>query len=110
MTAARNKEIEMNTQTAMIQAAARIAAMIPAKKLMGDRTEQLVYSVYEAAAKAAYLLAAQECLTRAWDAAGGTGIDFEGTHEMIADKSVSLAQLKEMCEAGYAWGGSVVTL
>ncbi len=101
------------TQNAMIQAAASIAAMMPAKpakKLMGDRTEQLVYHVYEQAAKAAYLRAAQECLTRAWDAAGGTGIDFEGTHEMIADKSVSLSQLQEMCVAGYAWGGSVVTL
>jgi hypothetical protein len=69
-----------------------------------------VFDVYEKAAKAAYLRAAQECLTRAFDAAGATGIDFEGTHEMIADKSVSLAQLEEMCEPGYAWGGSVVTL
>ena len=101
------------TQTAMIQAASIIAAMMPAKpakKLMGDRTEQLVFAVYEQAAKAAYLLAAQECLNAAWDAAGGSGIDFEGTHEMIADKSVSLTQLQKMCIAGYAWGGSVVTL
>ena len=107
-------EVEMTTtQIAMIQAAASIAAMMPAKpaqKLMGDRTEQLVFHVYEQAAKAAYLRAAQECMTRAFDEAGGTGIDFEGTHEMIADKSVSLSQLQEMCIAGYAWGGSVVTL
>lgn len=105
----------MNTQAAMIQAAASIAALMPpkpARKLMvmGDRTGPLVYAVYEAAAKAAYLRAAQECLTRAFDEAGGSGIDFEGTHEMIADKSVSLAQLQDMCVAGYIWGGSVVTL
>lgn len=64
------------TQDTMIQAAASIAALMPpkpAKKLMGDRTEQLVYSVYEAAAKAAYIRAAQEGLTRAFDEAGGTG-------------------------------------
>jgi hypothetical protein len=29
---------------------------------------------------------------------------------MIADKSVSLSQLQEMCVSGYAWGGLVVTL
>lgn len=100
------------TQTAMIQAAASIAALMPAKpakKLLGDRTEQLVFAVYEQAAKAAYLRAAQECLTAAFDAVGGVGIDFEATHEMIADKSVSLSQLQEMCTQGYAWGGSVVT-
>lgn len=103
----------MHTQAAMIQAAASIAALMPqkpARKLMGDRTQQLVYSVHESAAKAAYLRAAQECLNNAFSAAGGTGIDFEGTHEMIADKSVSLAQLQDMCVAGYIWGGSVVTL
>lgn len=100
------------TQSAMIQAAANIASMMPAKpakKLMGDRPEQLVFSVYEAAAKAAYLRAAQECLTAAFDAAGGFGIDFQGAHQMIADKSVSLAQLQEMCVPGYSWGGLVVT-
>lgn len=102
----------MTTQNAMIQAAASVAALMPSKpvaKLMGDKTEQLVYHVYEQAAKAAYLRAAQECLTAAFDAAGGDGIDFEKTHEAIADKSVSLAQLQEMCVSGYAWGGSVVT-
>lgn len=101
------------TQTAMIQAAASIAALMPAKpakKLLGDRTEQLVFAVYEQAAKAAYLRAAQECLTAAFDAAGGIGIDFEATHALIADVSVSLDQLKEMTAQGYVWGGSVVTL
>lgn len=100
-------------QTAMIEAAAAIAALMPAKpakKLLGSRHAQLVYSVYEAAAKAAYLRCAQECLTAAFDAAGATGIDFQGTHKMIEDKSVTLAQLQEMCETGYAWGGLVVTL
>jgi len=101
------------TQTAMIEAAASIAVLMPAKpakKLFGDRTEQLVFTVYEQAAKAAYLRAAQECLTAAFDAAGGNGIDFEATHDLIADKSVSLDQLKQMTTQGYAWGGSVVTL
>ena len=101
------------TQQAMIQAAASIAALMPskpAKKLLGDRTEQLVYAVYEQAAKAAYLRAAQECLNAAFDAAGGSGIDFEATHSLIADASVSLNQLKEMTTQGYAWGGSVATL
>jgi hypothetical protein len=101
-----------DAQTAMIRAAQKIAAMMPArpaKRLMGDRTEQLVFTVYEEAAKAAFLRAAQECLTCAWDAAGGVGIDFEGTNELICDKSISLAQLEEMCRPGYAWGGSVVT-
>lgn len=100
------------TQTAMIQAAASIAALMPAKpakKLLGDRTEQLVFAVYEYAAKAAYLRAAQECLTAAFDAAGGVGIDLVATHESIIDRSVSLDQLKEMTTQGYAWGGSVVT-
>lgn len=100
------------TQTAMVQAAAGIAALMPtkpAKKLLGDRTEQLVYHVYEQAAKAAYLLAAQECLTAAYDVAGCVSIDFEATHALIADPSVSLDQLKEMTTQGYAWGGSVVT-
>lgn len=101
------------TQSAMIKVAASIAALMPSKparKLLGNREDQLVYSVYESAAKAAYLRAAQECLTSAFDAAGGQGIDFEGAHEMIAEKSVSLQQLIEMCEKGYVWGGSVVTL
>lgn len=100
------------TQNAMIQAAACVATLMPskpAKTLLGDRTEQLVYSVYEQAAKAAYLRAAQECLNCAWAAAGGTGIDFEDAHKMISDKSISLSQLQEMCITGYAWGGSVVT-
>ena len=100
------------TQIEMIRAAQKIAALLPerpSKRLMGDRTEQLVFDVYEKAAKAAFLRAAQECLTCAWDAAGGVGIDFEGTHELICDKSISLAQLEEMCRPGYAWGGSVVT-
>lgn len=105
----------MTTQAAMIQAAASIAALMPPKpasklEVKVDRTKKLVYSVYEQAAKAAYLRAAQECLNVAFSAAGGTGIDFEGTHEMIADKAVSLSQLQEMCTQGYAWGGSVVTL
>jgi hypothetical protein len=101
------------TQDAMIQAAASIAALMPAKPaktLLGNREEKFVYSLFEAAAKAAYLRAAQECLTSAFDAAGGQGIDFEGTHEMIADKSISLQKLMEMCEKGYAWGGLVATL
>jgi len=102
----------MTTQAAMIQAAQQVEAMMPAKPaktLMGDRTQQLVFAVYEQAAKAAYLRAVQECLNAAHDAAQG-GIDLAATHEMIADKAVSLEQLKEMCTAGYAWGGSVVTL
>ena len=105
-------EKNMNTQAAMIQAAQQVEAMMPAKPaktLMGNRTEQLVYSVFEQAAKAAYLRAAQECLNAAHDAAQG-GIDLAATHEMITDKSVSLSQLKEMCTTGYAWGGNVVTL
>lgn len=102
----------MEAQEAMIQAAQQIEALIPArpkKTLLGDRTEQLVFCVYEAAAKAAYLRAAQECLNRAYDEAGG-GINLESTHAMIADKYVHWDQLKEMCEPGYAWGGGVVTL
>ena len=103
----------VNTQVAMIKAAASIAALMPAKpakKLLGNREEQLVYSVYVAAARAAYLRAAQECLGAAFDAAGRQGMDFDGMWEMIADESVSLGQLMEMCESGYPWGGSVVTL
>ena len=96
----------------MIQAASSIAALMPAKpagKLLGDRTEQLVFAVYEQAAKAAYLRAAQECLNVAYGAADGGGIDLPATHALIADPSVSLAQLKEMTVPGYAWGGRVVT-
>jgi alkyl sulfatase BDS1-like metallo-beta-lactamase superfamily hydrolase len=96
----------------MIQAAASVAAMMPAKPnrtLLANRQEQLVYFLFEAAVKAAYLRAAQECLNAGYDAQSG-GIDLEATHEMIADKSVSLGQLIEMCQPGYAWGGSVVTL
>ena len=101
------------TQAAMIQAAASIAALMPArpaKSILSGRTEQLVYSVFMAAAKAAYFRAAQECLNIAYDAAGGQGINIERAHEMIADASVSLPQLVQMCEPGYAWGGLVVTL
>ena len=101
----------MTTQAAMIQAARQVESLMPAKPaktLMGGRTEQLVFAVYEQAAKAAYLRAAQECLNAAHDAAQG-GIDLAAAHEMIGDKSVSLSRLKEMCTAGYAWGGSVVT-
>lgn len=100
------------TQTAMIQAAASIAAMMPAKpakKLMGDRTEQLVFSVYEQAAKAAYVRAAQECFGTAYTAAGG-GVDCDDIFAIIEDKSTSLADLVDMCVPGYAWGGAVVTL
>lgn len=99
-------------QTAMIQAAASIAALMPAKpakKLMGNREEQLVYSVFELAAKAAYRRAAQECFNAAYDSAKG-GVDFETTHEIIKDENVSLSDLIDMCAPGYGWGGSVVTL
>ena len=101
------------TQAAMIQAAASVAALMPSKPnkiIFGNREEKFVYEVYESSAKAAYLRAAQECLNTAFSAAGGQGIDFSGTHDMITDKSVSLRQLMDMCETGYAWGGSVVTL
>ena len=102
----------MTTQSAMIQAASSIAAMLPpapSKSILASRHDQLVYSVFKAAAQAAYLRAAQECVTAAYDAAGG-GIDLEATHALISDASVSLQSLAEMCQPGYAWGGSVVTL
>ena len=96
----------------MILAAASVAQMMPArpkKTLLGNRDEQLVYSVYESAAKAAYLRAAQECFNAAY-AAVTSDIDFAHTHETLADESIKLDQLKEMCVPGYVWGGSVVTL
>ena len=102
----------MTTQSRMILAAASVAQMMPArpkKTLLGNRDDQLVYSVYESAAKAAYVRAAQECLNAAYTAAG-IDIDFAHTHEMIADESISLDQLKEMCVEGYVWGSHVVTL
>lgn len=102
----------MTTQSRMILAAASVAKMMPAKpkkSLLGSQEDQLVYSVYVAAAKAAYLRAAQECLNAAY-ANVTTDIDFAHTHEMIADESINLDQLKEMCVEGYVWGGRVVTL
>ena len=45
----------LGTQGAMIKAAATVAALMPEKPkraLLGNRHAQLVYSVYEAAAKA----------------------------------------------------------
>ena len=95
----------------MINAASSIAAMMPAKpakKLLGKREEQMVYSVFEHAAKAAYRRAAQECFNAAYDAEAG-GVDFEATHEIIKDESLSLSNLIDMCTSGYAWGGSVKT-
>lgn len=102
----------MTTQSAMIQAARRIESLMPprpARTLMGNRTEQHVFSVYEQAAKAAYLRVAQECLNAAYDAAQG-GIDLAHAHKIITDDSVSLKQIKEMCAPGYSWGGTVVTI
>lgn len=81
----------------------------PTKRVMGNRREQVVYRVLHRAAKAAYLVAAQECLGRAYDAAGG-GINLNEIYGFISDESVSLEQLKEMCVPGYQWGGSVKTL
>jgi len=99
------------TQKAMVQAAAGIAALMPAKPaktLLGNREQQLVYSVFEAAAKAAYRRAAQECFNAAYSAAGG-GVDFEATHEFIKGDWMSLQDLIAMCEPGFGWGGPVVT-
>lgn len=100
------------TQNAMIQAAASIAALMPtrpAKTLMGNREQQLVFHVYEMAAIAAYRRAAQECFNAAYDAASG-GVDFDATHDTINSEELSLSDVMAMCTAGYQWGGSVVTL
>ena len=100
----------MTAQTAMIQAAASIAAMVPAqpKSIMGNRDAQLVFSVYKEAAKAAYRSAAHECLTAAFDAVDG-GIDLAAADDAI-NSNVTLRDLQDMCTSGYAWGGRVVTL
>ena len=102
------------TQTTMIQAAASIAALMPAKPartLMGNREANLMYSVYECAAKAAYRRAAQECFVTAHDAAGvNAGIDYDAVGAEIEANHLSLSDLIDMCTPGYAWGGLVVTL
>lgn len=97
------------TQVAMIQAAVSIAAMIPPKPtgLMANRKEQLVYSVFENAAKAAYRRAAQECFNAAY--AKSADVNFEETHETIKSEGLTLRDLMAMCETGYAWGGLTVT-
>lgn len=97
-----------STQAAMIQAATRIASLMPAKPA-GSHEEQLVFSVFEAAAKAAWRRAAQECFNRACDAANG-GADLEGVHDRIKDERRTLEELVEMCTPGYAWGCGVVTV
>lgn len=100
------------TQQEMIKAAQQVATLMPPKPawgLLADRTEQLVYSTFLQAAIGAYRRAAQECLNAAYDAVGG-GIDLEAAHAIVADASISLGSLIEMCTAGYAWGGRVVTL
>ena len=97
------------TQAAMIQAAQSIAALLPPKPtgFMADRTAQLIYSVFENAAKAAYRRAAHECFNAAH--AKSADADTEEMHEIIRSEFLTLRDLMDMCETGYVWDGLTVT-
>jgi hypothetical protein len=99
------------TQIAMISAAASIAALMPTRPtntLLANREEKLVYSVFEAAAKAAYLRAAHACFNAARDAVE-VEIDSSLDFDWIC-RVASLRDLIGMCETGHHWGGGIFTL
>lgn len=68
-------------------------------------------SSQSASVTASAAVAAQERLNFACSAANvWSNIDFDATYETIADKNVTLAQLKDMWKPDYAQGEPVRTL